>query len=175
LLSKLGYDFKVIVSNVSEIDINASPEETVTSNALRKARQIAITNPDYLIICADTIVVANENILGKPKSPDHAKAMIQMLQNNVHKVLTSVACVYKDITRTIVEETKVFVVPMTSEEIDDYVNTTEPYDKAGAYAIQGIFAKYISRIEGDYYNVMGLPICRLYKLIEDIKNTTLTD
>lgn len=175
LLSQLGYDFKVIVSNVPEIDIETSPEETVTRNALRKAEQIAENNPDYLVICADTIVVANEIILGKPQNIEHAKAMIQMLQNNVHRVLTSVACVYKDIKKTLVEETKVFVIPMTNAEIDEYINTNEPYDKAGAYAIQGIFAKYVSRIEGDYYNVMGLPICRLHQLIEEIKKTSLVE
>ena len=169
LLTKLGYDFKVIVSNISEAEEGQAPEDMVMQNALKKAEQIAQDNPDDLVICADTIVVFEDAVLGKPKSPEHAKAMIELLQNNVHRVLTSVVCIYKNHIEKFTEETKVTVIPMTADQIDEYVNTTEPYDKAGAYAIQGIFAKFVSKIEGDYYNVMGLPICRLYQVIEDIK------
>lgn len=173
LLTKLGYDFKVIVSNIAELEDSLTPEDMVMQNALKKAEQIAKDNPEDLVICADTIVVFEGTVLGKPKSPEHAKAMIQLLQNNVHRVLTSVVCIYKNQVHKFTEETKVTVIPMSEEQIEEYVNTTEPYDKAGAYAIQGIFAKFVSKIEGDYYNVMGLPICRLYQMIEEIKKNDI--
>lgn len=171
LLSQLGYDFKVIVSNTKEIENGAPPEILVKNNALEKAKEIAKHNPDYLVICADTVVVAKGAIIGKPKNLAHARAIIELLQDNSHHVLTAVVCQYNELTWDFLEKTTVFVAPMNEEEINAYINTNEPYDKAGAYAIQGLFAKYITRIEGDFYNVMGLPLNHLYRLIEEIKLT----
>ncbi len=169
LLSQLGYDFKVVVSNTIEIENGDTPENLVKNNALAKAKLISKENPDHLVICADTIVVASDTIIGKPKNLAHARAIIELLQDNNHKVLTAVVCCFNDKVWHFLETTTVYVSKMTDHEIDEYINTNEPYDKAGAYAIQGLFAKYVSRIDGDFYNVMGLPLNHLYQLLKQIK------
>ena len=95
--------------------------------------------------------------------------MINMIQGKCHEVYTSVIVKARGFEKEFLEKTKVYVRNMTSAEIEEYINMTEPYDKAGAYAIQGCFAKYIEAIDGDYYNVMGLPICSLSKILDSLK------
>lgn len=118
-----------------------------------------------MVISADTIVAIEGKILGKPKDKSDARQMLKTLSGRKHRVYTAVF-VYnslKDSYESFVEDTPVEVARLSSEEIEDYLEKKEPYDKAGAYAIQGYFSRYIVGIEGDYYNVMGLPVGRLYR------------
>ena len=120
---------------------------------------------DFVVISADTIVAIEGKILGKPKDKSDARQMLKTLSGRKHRVYTAVF-VYnslKDSYESFVEDTPVEVARLSSEEIEDYLGKKEPYDKAGAYAIQGYFSRYIVGIEGDYYNVMGLPVGRLYR------------
>lgn len=120
-----------------------------------------------VVIGADTVVSYKQKILGKPKDKEEARAMISGIQGKDHKVITGVTVLWKqdDKVRSLVfaEETQVFVYDMTDEEIEAYISTDEPYDKAGAYGIQGMFGVYVKGIHGDYNNVVGLPIARLYQ------------
>lgn len=168
LLSLLGYEFNVVVSDVDENVTYTTHQEMVLKIALKKAEPISASYPDDLIICADTIVVCNDVILGKPKDKEDCRKMIKFLENKDHFVSTAVVLVYKNQTYHFIEETQVWVSKISDEEIEEYISTTEPYDKAGGYGIQGIFSKFIEKINGDYYNVMGLPISRLYKEIKRI-------
>lgn len=168
LLNLLGYDFQIVVSDVDEKVAYSSFKDMVLKIALKKAEAIASNYLDYLIISADTIVVCGDEVLGKPKDRDDCRRMIKLLQGNTHFVYTAVVLMYQKETKYFVEETKVWVTKMSDEEIETYINTNEPYDKAGGYGIQGIFGKYIEKINGDYYNVMGLPICRLNKEINKL-------
>ena len=166
LLHQLGYTFTVAYVETDELITDTTPTNAVLAIARQKADLIFEQFPDDLVICADTIVVVNRTILGKPQSIDEAYQMIDLLQNNQHQVYTAIVCKCNQYEKTAVEKTDVYVKPMTKEEIMTYIQTDEPYDKAGGYGIQGLFAQYIDRIEGDYYNVMGLPIHILKPMIE---------
>lgn len=169
LLEGMGYSFIVDVKDVKE-DINEykTPKEYVKKTAIKKGLETAKYHQDALVICADTIVEHNGDILEKPKNKDDARRMITSLSNDTHHVYTAVFLSYKNKKKVFVEGTKVTVDYMSSEEIEAYIDSNEPYDKAGAYAIQGIFSKYIKKIDGDYYNVMGLPVNKLYQEIKKI-------
>ena len=167
ILEMAGYSFEVKVSNADENVIADDIKEMSLMISKRKCDAVYNENQDAIIISADTIVVIDNKVLEKPKSIDNCREMINMIQDNVHEVYTSVVVKSKDKEVSFLETTKVYVGKMTKEEIEEYINTTEPYDKAGGYAIQGIFGKYIEKIEGDYYNVMGLPIYRLNKVLKE--------
>jgi septum formation protein len=169
LLELLGYEFVIKVSDVDETVQYTTYQEMVQKIAMKKAIAIHKDNINDLIISADTIVICNNQVLGKPKDINEARVMINLLKNKVHEVYTAVVCIHQETTINFLEVTKVWVTEITDEEIEEYIKTNEPYDKAGAYGIQGIFAKYIEKIDGDYYNVMGLPICRLNKELKKIK------
>ncbi len=116
-----------------------------------------------VVLGADTVVYAGGRILGKPADKDEARDMIQLLAGNVHSVFTGFTLVFSDGRKiTDYSETKVYVYPMNDEEIEDYISTNEPYDKAGAYGIQGIFGRYVEKIDGDYNNVVGLPVSKIF-------------
>lgn len=172
LLELIGIIFEIKVSNKEEVTQASEPQIVVQELAKMKAYDIAEqVNISNIIIGADTIVVNNNQILGKPKDEIDAFQMLKKLQGNHHKVYTGVTILEKKEDGTIneicfVEETKVSVTAMSEYEIESYIKTGEPMDKAGGYGIQGNFAKYISAIEGDYYNVMGLPVCRLYHALK---------
>ena len=168
LLSQIGVPFEVRVSNKEEVYTNTVPKEIVKELALMKAENVASEIParNVIVIGADTIVVHEEQILGKPKDEEDAKRMLGMLQNHRHQVYTGV-CIWKkengsEEIRCFYEKTDVVFYPMTEEEIAKYVATGEPMDKAGSYGIQGIGGLYVREIHGDYNNVVGLPIARLY-------------
>jgi septum formation protein len=138
--------------------------------ALSKARPAAGVPRDpgeYLFIGADTVVVAGDEILGKPESADDARRMLRLLSGTVHEVHTGLAVIRRPgAMEAVVEEvTRVTFAPLADEEIDAYIATNEPFDKAGAYGIQGIGGRYVARIEGCYFNVMGLPLARLWSLL----------
>lgn len=168
LLSLMGVTYEVMVSQKEEKLQDVEPSGLVMELAKMKACDIAqqIEGP-AVIIGADTVVACKNKVLGKPKDTEDARQMITMLAGNSHEVYTGVTMVIKEANQTermvtFYEATKVYVTPMNEEEIRAYVATGEPMDKAGSYAIQGVFAPYISKIEGDYYNIVGFPISHLY-------------
>ena len=174
LLELAKVDFKIITKDVEEVlDKTKEVSKQIEQIAYTKANAVAVDYPECLVIGADTVVVINDQILGKPKDKEDARRMMKMLQNNTHQVITGVALCYKGNVELFHEVTNVIFYPMTDEEIENYINSKDIYDKAGAYAIQGEAALYIQSIVGDYYNVMGLPISRLYKKIQQIKTVFL--
>ena len=166
LLSQIGVPFEVRVSNKEEVYTNTIPKEIVKELALIQARNV-------IVIGADTIVVHEEQILGKPKDEQEAFEMIRSLQGDTHQVYTGVAVLDfdKNGEKTVIShavETKVSVNPMSTEEIQKYVESKEPMDKAGAYGIQGRFSAFIEKIEGDYFNVVGLPVSYVYQVLKEL-------
>ena len=177
LLAQIGVDFEVRVSDKEEIYKSTVPEEIVKELSLMKAENVASEldgdMEDTVIIGADTIVVLDEEILGKPADEEDAVRMLTRLQGREHRVYTGVAVLDfgPDGEKTVINYpvgTKVYVNAMTEDEIRAYVATKDPLDKAGAYGIQGRFAAYIVRIDGDYYNVVGLPVSRIYRTLKEI-------
>ena len=171
LLEQIGVDFEIAVSDKETAIDCSDPVEACRKQAYNKAVDIVeksklkYSDKDFVVISADTIVAIDKKILGKPKDKSDARQMLKSLSGRKHRVYTAV-CVYnslKDSYESFVEDTPVEVARLSSEEIEDYLEKKEPYDKAGAYAIQGYFSRYIVGIEGDYYNVMGLPVGRLYR------------
>ena len=194
LLEQIGIKFEIVVSDAEEHYESTRPDEIVKELALMKAEQVAEevkrrekegVGEDYLlrsetgearlrnllILGADTVVVRDGEILGKPSGAEEAFEMLKSLQGRAHQVYTGVAVLDFDRnaerhTVSHAEETKVFVHAMTDEEIRSYIAAGESLDKAGAYGVQGRFAAYIDRIEGDYYNVVGLPVAYLYHAVK---------
>ena len=182
LLAQIGADFEVRVSNKEEVYHSNVPEEIVKELALMKAEnvaeELAEENPagavkSTVVIGADTIVVLDGKILGKPADEADAVRMLSSLQGRRHDVYTGVAVLdYDENGEKHVYNypvgPAVYVNEMTEEEIRAYVETKDPLDKAGAYGIQGRFAAHIDRIEGDYYNVVGLPVSRVYRTLREL-------
>jgi septum formation protein len=158
--------FDVIPSDIEET-ASGSPKQQVEKLALDKAEDIARQFPDALVIGADTLVAVDGHVLGKPQDAADAAAMLRLLSGRTHSVYTGVAVISGGIARTAAEATRVTFCPMTEDEIREYIATGEPMDKAGAYGIQGYGGKYISGIEGCFFNVMGLPISRLYTILKE--------
>lgn len=169
LLTQIGLKFEVIPSTVEEVITSTNPVEVVQELAQQKARDVAevagreTPKDALLVIGADTIVVYEGKILGKPGDKGDAVRMLTMLQGKEHSVYTGVALLAGEQEIVFAEETRVQMCPMTPEEILWYVNTGEPMDKAGAYGIQGLCARFIRQIQGDYNNVVGLPVGRIYQ------------
>lgn len=167
LLKELGYEFEVIPSNIDEsIDHSKPIKEEIERLSYEKALSVFNNNKDAIVIGSDTIVVKDNIVLGKPKNKEDAKNMIEKLNNGDHKVITAVTIISSKISETFSSTTVVTFGNMDDEEIDDYINSNEILDKAGAYAIQGEAKKYIKSINGDYYTIVGLPI---YELKERLK------
>ncbi len=162
LLSMLGLDFQIETADIDEtMDPSLSVEDAVADVCRRKAEAVAQSHPDKLIVSADTIVVVEETILGKPHDAEEAKAMLRLLSGRDHTVMTAF-CLLKDgVAQTHVEKTRLHFRPLSEDEIAAYVSTGSPLDKAGAYGIQDQAAIFVQALEGDYYNVMGLPLCSL--------------
>ena len=173
LLELIGVEFKIITSNKEEVITSSNPEEVVKELSQMKAEDVAknVEGP-ALILGADTVVAYKGNILGKPKDKEDAIRMISSFAGDDHYVYTGVCIIRKEadgLVKTIsfAEGTRVTVYPMTAEEIERYADSKEPMDKAGAYAIQGLFAPYIKGIEGDYYNIVGFPIAGIYQRLKE--------
>lgn len=169
IFEQVGINFEIITSDKEENMDKDNPEELVKDLSKMKALDVAqkVDGP-CIIVGADTVVAKDNLILGKPKNKEEATEMIRLLQNDSHEVYTGVYVLIKENSHEIQElsfavSSKVKVASMNQTQIDDYVKTNEPMDKAGAYAIQGKFAPYIVGIEGDYYNIVGFPISRLYQ------------
>ncbi len=164
LLALLNIPFEVIVSNFDErIDQDKKLEDEIKRLSFGKAKSVFEKNEDAVVIGADTIVTIDNKVLGKPKDQEDAKRMLTLLSNNVHTVITGVTIMSKDKTETFASSSKVYFDQLTDDEIKEYILTKEPMDKAGAYAIQGIGSKFIKKIEGDYYSIVGLPINQIYQ------------
>ena len=182
LLRNAGIPFTVQAADIDETPLpGEGPRECAERLAREKALAVARTRPQDLVLGADTIVVVDETILGKPGDADDAARMLRLLSNRVHRVITGV-CVVRSASenqvklrtenrelRTASETTLVTMTAISDEEIRDYVATGEPMDKAGAYAIQGIASRWIPRIEGDYSNVVGLPVALVYRMLQEQK------
>lgn len=172
LLTQIGLEYTVIPSKKEEQLRFTQPDEIVMDLSRQKAEDIADqVAPGTIVIGADTVVALDGEILGKPHTPDKAVKMLSRLQGRSHQVYTGVTILEKgeaeDSFITFSEKTEVHIYPMSEEEIRRYVASGDPLDKAGAYGIQGAFAAYVQGITGDYYNVMGLPIGRLYQELKE--------
>jgi septum formation protein len=169
LLDLIGIVHEVRPANIDEA---MRPRETPRRHAERLAREkasaIAKRDPDLITIAADTIVVVNRKVLGKPRDAEDAARMLAMLSGREHVVTTGVAVSRGRKLRSAVEEVRVKFRRLRDDEIEAYIATGEPMDKAGAYGIQGYGATIVERIEGDYFAVMGLPIVRLIGLLRDV-------
>jgi septum formation protein len=176
LLAQAGYSFTVDAADVDESPrVGEKPDAYVLRLAVEKAQAIfarraaldeGCSDP-LIVLGADTSVVLDEEILGKPADAADARRMLQRLSGRTHRVLTGIAVVSSAGVVSDVETTEVVFAEISSPELDAYCATSEPLDKAGAYGIQGYAARWIPRIDGCYFNVMGLPIARVVKLIED--------
>lgn len=172
LLNLIGIKHTIVPSTVEEIvKDNLTPKEIVEDLSLQKATDVAAKYPNDLVIGADTIVVINNKILGKPKDYDDAYNMLSLLQGNSHEVITGVTIIKGDNIYTFSEIAEVTFYPMSHEEIDEYINTKDVYDKAGSYAIQGICSRHIKEIKGDYNTIVGLPVSRIYQILKEINKT----
>lgn len=182
LLRSAGISFEVQPADVDETPLpGESARECAERLAQEKALAVWRTRPDSLVLGADTVVMVDDAILGKPIDADDAARMLRMLSGRVHQVVTGVCLAVNSATpgnssatraessvlRTSSETTLVTFAALTDAEIRDYVATGEPMDKAGAYAIQGIASRWIPRIEGDYSNVVGLPVARVYRMLQE--------
>lgn len=177
LLGQIGLDFQMLVSEVEEKVTTDVPYLVVEQLSAKKAEAVAKkpeAEESALVIGADTIVACDGQILGKPKDKQEAVYMLQKLQGRSHQVYTGVTLIYQGEVRTFHEATEVEFYPMTDAEITAYVETSDPLDKAGAYGIQGYCARYIKGIVGDYNNVVGLPVGRLYQEIKRLEGRLFT-
>ncbi|GMB07471.1 septum formation protein [Thermolongibacillus altinsuensis] len=161
LLEMIQLPFEILVSDVDEsFDPNLPPKEIVQQLAFKKAKAVLAKAKDACVIGADTIVVYEGTILGKPKDENDAFRMLKMLAGATHEVWTGVAICTETEQITFAEQTKVTFWDLTDEEIWDYIATKEPLDKAGAYGIQQFGSLFVRKIEGDYFSVVGLPIAK---------------
>ena len=174
LLLQIGLQFEVIESTCEEKIESSLPEEVVCGLSRQKAVDVweRLQDEEAVVIGADTVVALKGRILGKPGDEARACSMLRMLAGGTHQVYTGVTICYtvegRQQIRTFYEKTEVTFYPMSEKEILDYVTTGDPLDKAGAYGIQGRCAAHIKGIEGDYNNVVGLPIGRLYQELKEL-------
>jgi septum formation protein len=170
LLEKLGLTFEVEPGNCEEtLNSELEPHELVRQLSILKAKSVAAGHKNAAIIAADTIGLIGNKILGKPHTENEAWKMLRTINGKLHTVITGFTVLdtatNKIITKTV--DTKVYIKKLTNREIEAYVKTGEPLDKAGAYAIQGLGSIIVERIEGDYYNVMGLPLNSLVEMLKE--------
>ena len=168
LLGLFRIPFEIRVADIDEtMDPAKAPYDEVARVSRLKALAVAREEGDT-VIAADTIVVCEGKVLGKPRSEQEACRMLRMLSGRDHQVMTGVTVVRKDRAETFTEVTDLHFRPLSEKEIADYVATGEPMDKAGSYGIQGGAALFCQRLVGDYYNVMGLPVCRLGEVLRQM-------
>ena len=173
ILELLGLDFDVVVADTDEFCDCADPGDRVETLALQKGSAV-LTNlseqgdlADTLIIACDTLVYAEGEFLGKPRDRDDARRMLELLSGKSHEVWSGIYLYFDGKTVTSSESTEVVFAEMSDEEISAYIDSTEPFDKAGAYAVQGGTSRYILGLQGDYFNVVGLPVNLLYTTLKE--------
>ena len=167
ILENFGFSFKTIVKNIDETSNKTRAEEKILEIAEKKAKAAAIDFPDENVVGADTVVVVDGKILGKPKDEKEAFSMLKSLSGRSHEVITAFSFINinKNISYSDYEITKVYFKNLTDDEINWYINTKEPMDKAGAYGIQGKGAFFVEKIEGDFFSVMGFPLGKFVRFL----------
>jgi len=178
LLGTMGLKFDIMESTVDEsvISKDTDPQIYVQELAMLKSSSVASdAGKGYLVIGADTVVVKDNEIIGKPKNFDHAFAMLKSFSGSSHKVYSGISVTDSTSGKTVTDycETEVFFSDMTDDEIRDYINTYSPYDKAGSYGIQEFASVFIEKIHGDFFNVVGLPVSKLYRLLKKEFNVVI--
>ena len=175
LLGFFKIPFTVRVADIDEtMNEHGDPVSEVAAVSCKKAKAVE-RQPEDLVIAADTIVVCEGKILGKPRSEDEAVEMLRLLSGRDHQVMTGCTVLKGDRTETFTEVTDLHFRPLSRKEIENYVASGEPMDKAGSYGIQGGAALFCERMVGDYYNVMGLPVCRLGQVLKMIAPEVMED
>lgn len=174
LLQSAGIQFEAIPAEIDErLRPGESPEQHVLRLAVEKAERVAASRPGEArpVVAADTIVVVDGDVLGKPESPEQAADMLRRLSGRTHAVWTGLCVLDPPSGRRLagVVSTDVRFAPLSEDEIRDYVDSGEPMDKAGAYAIQGLASRFVERIDGCYFNVVGLPIPTLYRMLKQLQ------
>lgn len=168
LLGLFGLPFTVRVADIDEtMDPALPPQEEVARVSLAKARAVE-RDPEDIVIAADTIVVLGDRVLGKPADEAQAEEMLTALSGRAHQVMTGVTVLRGDRALTATEITDIHFRKLSNREIRRYIATGEPMDKAGSYGIQGGAALFAEKIHGDYYNVVGLPVCRLLRMLREL-------
>ncbi len=169
LLELLGLDFKVCTADIDETVFGDRPiADEIARLSREKAQAVAKkVAMDDVIISADTVVVLDDKVMGKPKDSDEARAMLSALSGNTHKVITAVTVMQGDKIRTEAVDTKIVFRNLSEIEINAYVATNSPLDKAGAYGIQEKAAAFVKEIQGDYFSVVGLPVCTLVEILHE--------
>lgn len=168
LLKDAGIQFVVRPANIDEIRHPGEPATAFAERMAReKARAVRATAPESVILGADTVVVVGDEVLGKPSDANDAARMLRSLADRQHFVITGVCLIGAGFEDVRSEKTAVYFTQLTDAEIRDYVSTGEPMDKAGAYAIQGRASRWITKIEGDYFNVVGLPIDLVWRMLRE--------
>lgn len=176
ILTSVGWPFEKHVADIDESErVGEKAADYVVRLAREKAAAVAVQYPGQLVLGADTTVVINGQIIGKPVDLDDARRMLTLLSDNWHEVLTGVAIVRDDLVRSGIQSTRVKFAPMNRDEINFLAERGEPLDKAGAYAVQAQAALFIEGIEGDYWNVVGLPVGLVYRLVADSVAEARTD
>lgn len=176
ILENTNTKFEIIKSEIDEVILdNELPSQVVMRLAFEKSIDIALKHPDSLVIGADTVVVLNNNILGKPKDSSDAFNMIKQLSGKTHQVITGISLINLNANQKIIDYvvSNVKFKNLSEEDIKDYIQTNESLDKAGAYGIQGFGAMLVEEIQGDYFNIVGLPISRLSDLLKKHFNINL--
>lgn len=167
ILEKSGYPFTIDVADIDEsIQPNVPIEEEIQRLAFEKAKKVLERHPDAIVVGSDTVVVCDGEVLGKPNDKEDARRMLEALSDNTHQVITGLCVISSDEVEKRVSISDVHFQKMSPEEIEAYLQTEEPMDKAGAYAIQGYVGKFIDQIHGDYYAIMGLPLSLVYEILK---------
>ncbi len=169
LLTQIGMNFQTKAKRTQEdFDMSLGLEEALMQVAQTKAQVIAEDYPNDIVIGADTIVVIDDQILGKPKNPEHAKQMLQQLSNRTHQVYTGVAIIHPKGNELFYEKSEVTFYELDESLIDEYIKSKACNDKAGSYGIQDKGCLFVESIKGDYNNIVGLPIAQLYRKLKEI-------
>lgn len=177
LLRLLGVDYKIITEDIDEtMDPSLPPEAEVRRVSACKAQAVApLASAQDIIISADTIVVLDDRVMGKPKSAQEAVEMLEALSGRTHRVMTGLTVRQGERSECVAVITEITFRPLSAREIRAYVASGEPMDKAGAYGIQGGASVFVSHLSGDYFNVMGLPVCTLTQLLRSFGVPVLED
>lgn len=171
LMKYLDLEFEIIASDIEEVlDPKLEHDELVMELAFQKSYSIFKNNKDAIVLGFDTLVVLDDYVLGKPKDEEEAKIFLKLLSGNTHRVLTGCSILSKGFSKSFYTDAYVTFMDLTDQDIDDYINTKEPMDKAGAYGIQAYGSKLVKSINGDYFTIVGFPIARLNQELKKILN-----
>ena len=174
LMKDMQIAFTCIPSCVEEhMDETLPVEKAIEQLALQKAQDVFEKHQDAIVIGSDTMVILDKKRLGKPKDANEAKEMLRQLSGNTHQVVTGVAILYDNQKILFHECSNVTFYDLDEEQIDWYIQTKEPFDKAGSYGIQGYGKLFVKEIKGDYFNIVGLPVAKLYRTLQNIKKTQM--